>query len=162
MELAALSDVFLRLLAPAQKAAWLVPQVAWDNIYQEKVTKRLRTFFGSSTKSDSRKGNEKVTIFKKGYFKVMFKLLLSESRFFVRQVLPEISTSSGTGDGSWASKSDGQARGWGQGRGGMEPKLAKQLANPMLVRRGELWPVQDGERGRGGAWHSRESTQTLQ
>ena len=73
-----------------------------------------------------------------------------------------ISTSSGTGDGSWASKSDGQARGWGQGRGGMEPKLAKQLANPMLVRRGELWPVQDGERGRGGAWHSRESTQTLQ
>ena len=33
----------------------------------------------------------------------------------------------------------------------MEPNLAKQLANPMLVRRGELWPVQDGERGRGGA-----------
>ena len=32
----------------------------------------------------------------------------------------------------------------------MEPKLAKQLANPMLVRRGKLWPVQDGERGRGG------------
>ena len=31
----------------------------------------------------------------------------------------------------------------------MEPKLAKQLANPMLVRRGELWPAQDGERGRG-------------
>ena len=27
---------------------------------------------------------------------------------------------------------------------------------------GELWPVQDGERGRGGAWQSRESTQTLQ
>ena len=52
--------------------------------------------------------------------------------------------------------------GMGQGRGGMEPKLAKQLANPMLVRRGKLWPVQDGERGRGGAWHSRESTQTLQ
>jgi len=50
MELAALSDVFLRLLAPAQKAAWLVPQVAWDNIYQKKVTKRLRTFFGSSKK----------------------------------------------------------------------------------------------------------------
>ena len=35
----------------------------------------------------------------------------------------------------------------GKGRGRMEPKLAKQLANPMLVRRGELWPVQDGERG---------------
>ena len=47
MELAALY-VFLRLLAPAQKATWLVPQVAWDNIYQKKVTKRLRTLFGSS------------------------------------------------------------------------------------------------------------------
>jgi len=57
MELAALSDVFLRLLAPAQKAAWLVPQVARDNIYQKKVTKRLCTFFGSSKKVI----NEKVT-----------------------------------------------------------------------------------------------------
>ena len=35
---------FLRLLAPAQKTAWLVPQVAWDNISEKGYEKVMHIF----------------------------------------------------------------------------------------------------------------------
>ena len=50
-------------------------------------------------------------------------------------------TSSGTTDGSWAFRYDGQAGGAGQGGGRMEAKRAMQLAHQMMVGRRRLWPV---------------------
>ena len=38
-----------------------------------------------------------------------------------------ISTYSGTGDGSWASKYDGQARGWDKAEAGWNPNLQSDL-----------------------------------